>query len=272
MDLTKSGGRFSWRDVRHIETGSGVHWELGPLRLWAYRDAREWTLCFERGEDALSDFVSVEAPPNTEPAGEATTLRFGFKKSPAVIRLTPALAKRPVVVTPEEPFSLPPKEETTLYISTPVWIGVEVGDPPVRLLEEASHRPSDTWFGRSTRDGELCYATRTRATLELAELPIRVHRAVSVVRIVNRAGSALEIEKIKLPAPFMSLFVDAGGHLWTEEVSLTREQDGELASVDVGTGPPAAVVGAEQLGGAQKTMGRGILDRTFGGLIRELRG
>jgi hypothetical protein len=271
MDL-KASPRFSWCEVHEVEVGSGVFWELGPLRLWAHRGSREWSVSFERGDGALSDHVSVQLPSNVEPGGEATTVRFGFQDAPAKIRLAPAPAKRPVVVTPDEPFSLPPNEETTLYVSTPVWVGVEVGEPPVQLLEEPSHRPSDTWFGESTRDGDLCYATRTRATLDVEQLPIRSHRVLSVVRIRNRASTVLEIERIKLPTPYMSLFADTSGQLWTEELSLDREQNDEVAAVVLGTRPPAVAADAERLVGPRKKRDRGFLDRTFSGLMRELRG
>ena len=182
------------------------------------------------------------------------------------------MAPRPVVVTPEEPFLLPAQEEAVLYVSTPVWVRVQVGVPPVQLVEEASHRPSDTWFGASTRVGMLCYATRTRAAIELGELPVSVHRALSVVRIRNLAGSELAVEKVKLPAPNMSLYLTSAGQLWTDEIVLTREQDGELASVDLEPGPPAAAGGAELLSGPRAKLDKSLLDRTFSGIIRELRG
>jgi hypothetical protein len=271
MDLTKPG-RFSWRDVHHVETGSGAHWELGPLRIWARREAREWSVSFARGDDALDAAAEAWIPSPHEPEEGATTTRFGFREPPAKIRLTPALAKRPVVVTPSEPFSLPPMQETTLHVSTPVWVGVEVGEPPAELLERASHRPSDTWFGESTRVGELCYATRTRATLDLDELPRCAHHAISVVHIRNSAGSVLEIEKLKLPAPNMSLFLTPEGSLWTEEVSLDREQEAEVAVVVLENGPPSVAAEAERIVGPRRKLDRGFLDRNFGGLIRELRG
>jgi hypothetical protein len=271
MDLMYAD-RLSWGAVYQIEFGSSGYWELGPLRVWARRDTREWSVSFAHGHDPLSDVAAVQIPSRSEPEGDITSRRFGFRVPPAEIRLTPALAKRPIVVTPEEPFLLPPNEETTLYVSTSVWVRVEVGEPPVQLLEEASHRPSDTWFGESTREGELCYATRTRATLDRAELPICAHRALSVVHIRNRAASVLEIEKVKLPAPNMSLFLASDGHLWTEEVSFNREQEGQVASVLLAAGPPAAATAAERLVGPRKKVDKGFMDRTFGGFIRELRG
>jgi hypothetical protein len=269
---TTSTDRFSWRDVYRLETGKTGHWQIGPFRMWARRHPREWFVSFAREPDSLRDTGSVQIPGRTEPEGNLTSRRFGVREPPAEIRLTPGLAERPVVTTPEEPFLLAPKEETTLYVSTPVWIGVEVGEPPVKLLDEASRRPSDTWFGESTRTGELCYATRTRATLERANLPARVHRALSVVHIRNRVGSLLGVEKLKLPAPNMSLFLDSDGHLWTEELTLDRIEEGRVAAVVLASGPPASAGDVDRVAGPRKKLEKGFLDRTFGGLMRELRG
>lgn len=264
--------RFAWGEVATLDVGTLASWQLGPLRLWARRDPREWTLSYVRDQASLDTTTTVEIPSRTEPEGDLTVRRFGFGSSPAEIRLEPAMANRPVVVTPEEPFLLPPQESTTLYVSIPVWVRVAVGVPPVGLVEEPSYRPSDTWFGESTRSGVLCYATRTRATIELDELPVCAHRARSVVRIRNLAATVLEVEKVKLPAPNMALYVTAGGHLWTEVVSFTREQDGIVASVVLEAGPPSAAGRAELVAPPRLKLGRGFLDRTFSGIIRELRG
>ena len=269
---TTSSDRFSWGTVYRLETGSTAQWQVGPIRLWARRDPREWRVSLARERDSLKDTASVQIPSRTEPEGNLTSSRFGFREPPAEIRLTPSLAERPVVTTPEEPFLLAPQEETTLYVSTPVWIGIEVGEPPVKLLNEASRLPSDTWFGESTQTGELCFATRTRATLERTNLPARVHRALSVVHIRNRASSLLEVEKLKLPAPNMSLFLDSDGHLWTEELTLDRVEEGQVAAVVLASGPPAAAGGGDRVAGPRKKLEKGFLDRAFGGLMRELRG
>ena len=77
MDLTHAD-RFSWRGVHHVEIGSGAYWELGPLRLWARRDSREWSVSFVRGDDALAEASNVQIPGPGEPEGDVTTTRFGF--------------------------------------------------------------------------------------------------------------------------------------------------------------------------------------------------
>ena len=63
-----------------------------------------------------------------------------------------------------------------IYVSTPLWVRVDVHDPPQFLQEIPVIRPSDTWFGPSTREGELGYAGRThgRLNFENGDGPIQI--------------------------------------------------------------------------------------------------
>jgi hypothetical protein len=191
--------------------------------------------------------------------------RFGFRKASGQLELRPALADRPVVVNPEIPFALPAGEETSLYVSVSLWLQIHTGNPASLLLEEPVFRPSDTWFGPSTMEGELCYAGRTGARLNLENLTVRPQRAICAVRIRNRAATLLPLQRLKLPAPNLSLFTSAEGHLWTEALTLDRDQDGELASLRLGKGPPREARDPVHVNGPRARIERGLLVRTFAG-------
>jgi hypothetical protein len=193
--------------------------------------------------------------------------RYGFSSAPAVISLQPLLADRPVVVSPESPISLPSDEEITLYVSTPAWIAISIGDPPVPVIDVALQRPSDTWFGPSTMRGELCYAVRTSARMRLENLPIRPHRVVSSVRITNRGNTNLAFERVKIPMTQMSVFGAADGQLWTQTIDLERYQDEQDATVRLGTDPPPQAVDASLLHGPRTPAERGVLISAFSDLI-----
>jgi hypothetical protein len=270
-DLSAASRRPWWRAGRY-EIGEGVCFQIGPLGLWARRLAKEWRLAVAVGDDPLASRLETTPSTSDTPPEGFDLRRYGFRTSPDLIRLRPLLADRPLVVGPEAPFLLPPGEETTVYVSMPVWVVVEVGGPHTPLLETPSHRLSDTWFGPTTREGELCYSLRTSARLTLDALPIRPHRAIAVTRIHNRATTVLEVDRFTLPAPNMSLFVDSSGGLWTEPVDLVREHDGTHADVRLAVGAPSEATAATRLGGPRREGGSNLLQRAFGGLIRELRG
>ena len=93
------------------------------------------------------------------------------------------------------------------------------------------------------------------------------HRAVSVVRIRNNGESELALDRIRLPSPYLSLFASPDGQLWTEAVTLEREEDGQRATVDLARSPPAEIGHTELIAGPRERMEKGLLMRTFGGFL-----
>jgi len=252
-----------------VPVGGRGFWQVGPLRLWVQRSEREWLVSWARDDDPGDGRVVVEVPSDREPPVEGvSSTHFIFRSTPARVQLLPALADRPVIVTPEAPFRLPPQEEVSLSIATPLWLLASLGEPPVVLFDQPVQRPSDTWFGPSTREGELGYAATISARWQGSDLPACGHRAVSLVRIRNWAATPLPVERIRLPAPNMSLFIAADGGLWTEAVEIEHDEEGEMASVKLEPGPPGAAVGARRLRGPRQAMTKDLLVRAFGGLFR----
>jgi hypothetical protein len=267
VNETARATRPWWGEFEIPEGGCG-HWRIGPLRLWISRSAQEWRIAHERGDDPLESELAVELPGATPPPAEQmNTRRYGFKRTKGRLGLLPALADRPVIIDPVLPFAIPPREELTLYISSAVWVQVRVGEPPLLLQEEPAHRPSDTWFGPSTREGEMAYAGKTGARHDLENLPRRPHRVISAVRVRNRAADQLDLAKLKLPAPHMSIYGDDEGNLWTQTVTLERSEQGEMAELQLGKGPSPQAVRPRLLQGPRVQPGKGLLIRAFGGVF-----
>jgi hypothetical protein len=224
-----------WRE-ESFELGDVRRWEIGPLSLVVQRTTQEWLLAhrWTGWEDIDPGWEVIDGGDFPDEDWQLT--RFVFAKTGSTLQLAPALADRAVVTSPRVPLFVSPGEWTTLFVSSPLWLRVE-GEGQ-RLLEAPIRRLSDTWFGPSTREGELCYATRTRAALNVEHLPLLARRAVTPVRIRNRADTPLQIERLKLPVPLLSLFGSEDGTLWTETVAMNREESGEMAAVSVRSGPP----------------------------------
>ncbi len=230
----------AWWGTFGLPEDAAVVWRVGPLELWLQRRANEWRVGTVAGANALDERVSVAQPAAGDEAPEGATLtRYSFARAPARVTLSPRTADRPVVVRPDAPFFVPGGEEARLYLSTPLWIALAPPDAPRPMLEVPAHRPSDTWFGPNTLEGELCYAAVTHARLDLASLPRRPHRAVTPVLLRNRAAEPLLLERLKVPLPYLSLFADASGMLWTELVTLERETAGDVAALQIGSDAPA---------------------------------
>lgn len=241
------------------------YWRIGPAEIWACRRPHEWSLHCSNRHDSLDESLEICRPRPVPPDGAAEARRYGFRDGGESIELTPRAADRPMVFFPERPFFLPAGEELSLFVGSAVWIRFQAAGR--ELFEHPSFRPSDTWFGPSTIAGELCYSAKTSARLHLANLPVRPHRAVSVVRIRNRADDTLSLERLKVPMPNLSLFASADGRLWTEQITLDREEGGEFAELKLGKSPPEAAGRTDKVAGPRVKPERKTLVRAFTGIL-----
>ena len=242
-------------------------WRLGPLEMWIARTAAEYRVSLRRDpEGDPSGLRAGEIVTDPAPA-EAETTRFGVRESARRLDVTPATADRAVIVKAETDFIVPPGGMATAFISSPLWIQVHMTDPKRPLVEVPSHRPSDTWFGPNTIAGELCYAVRTSVRFDLAKLPVWPYRAVSVIRVFNHADTPLPLARIRLPLPFLSLFADGAGRLWTEAVTLNRHGSDDLAEVKLGKAAPREAGSCMRVAGPRAEMESRHLIRSFTGLL-----
>ena len=256
-----------WGDFELPEGATG-HWHVGPLNLWISNLAHEWRVAYSEEDDPVSSALAVTLPAAAAPPEQAEHLRFGFGKTGTGLTLAPVLADRSVVVKPEVPLYVPSGEEATLYVSTPVWVRVSLKKTGT-LLELPSYRPSDTWFGSSTIAGEFCYASRTAGHLSLDELEFRPHRAVTPVCVQNRADNPLLLERIKLPVQYLAVYRAENRFLWTQQVTLEREEDGDVAGLVVAKTVSKEVGRAVRLSEPRQHAEKNLVVRAFSKLFKE---
>lgn len=262
---------MNWWGEFNLEEDVTALWELGPLRLSVRRSPREWRLTYEQvevsgDEESRWSHQIVEERVAQE---YATIERYVFQSTDSTLQLLPALADRPVVSRPIVPFTVPAREEATIFVSTPLWAHTQTGSGSRTLQYIPIRRPSDTWFGSSTLEGELCYASRTYGRLNLSEIPLLPYRAITRVLIRNRAGSALLVERLNLPVPFLSLFATAEGRLWTEAVTMVRDRDSSQADVRIQKSPPAEATETLKVASPREETGETLSMRAFGAILRD---
>ncbi|MEM1093812.1 MAG: hypothetical protein AAGJ10_04340 [Bacteroidota bacterium] len=231
-----------WGDF-HVAEGEVACWHIGPLHVWLERRPNEWRLVQQAQADPMEVRTRVMVPLDAEQVGafrhateSAVPLRFTRATEDAPIRVMPALADRPVVVRPEAPLWILPGQAATLYVSTPLWVSFSEGNHA--MTELPSLRPPDTWFGPSTQEGELCYASRTDARLVLDDLPKRMNRAVTPVNVLNKGSDPLHLTRIKLPTEHLTLYRSIHDFLWTQAVDVEREADQDNVTITMHTRPP----------------------------------
>ena len=243
-------------------------WRLGPTTLWIQRLPNEWRVAWQESRDPgveLSLEVAREDPEGPPEAAQCE--RIASQRLSERLRLSPRLADRSVVARPETRFRLAPQGEVEIFIGTAVWLRLENVDPELVLLEVPARRLSDSWFGPSTTQGELCYSSQTAARLQRQNIPYAVHRAFTRVLLRNHAADDLVLERINLPVPNLALFEDPEGVLWTQSVRMERASDGKGAEVQIEAGPPDFSAASRRLAGPRVQVQRNIFSKALDALL-----
>ena len=257
-----------WWGTSELAADQILHWEIGPFRLWLQRLETEYRLAHTIDDDLASNQVTCcQTVEDLDLLTMDNSVRFALAKTVERVELTPALADRPVVARPEKPLIIPPGESLHLFVHSPLWLKLTAGKKQIPLVAMPLLRPSDTWFGPSTREGELCYASRSFFQLRLDELPYHPHRASTSVHLHNRTSSALALERVQLPVKHLGLFSDPEGRLWTEEVTLVRDKATDFASVTFKESSPIKNSKLQRVSAARETTGGNIVLRAFSSLF-----
>ncbi len=254
-----------WWGDHEVALDKVARWEIGPLRFWLHHGHSEWRLAYQwvEGEPAGWGFLeSVEWP-----EGEIEAERCAVSETAGLVRLRPMLPDRAVVARPKTPLRVLSGHRARVFVSSPLWVEMAVGSVPTVLRELATKRLSDTWFGATTRDGELSYSLKTSARVSLVEMPRAQNRLLTPVVIENRGKDSLLVERLNLPVPFLSVYGGPLGEAWSEEVRMVQTEDGDLAELDVREGPPIEAVETAKVSDAREAAREGHLIRAFGSLL-----
>ena len=228
---------------------------------------KEWCIQVHRNKTPDIEFEESEF---TKHIGEFCLLdndaqtRHIVSQKTTRVEIKPCLADRTVVCRPISPITVAPGASVIIYLSTPIWISIGLHlNNDILLREIATQQLSDTWFGPSTREGEFCYASQTNGRLDVDKLHRRVQRAITPLKIENNADSDLHFERVALPVPTLSIYTSDMGQLWTENVSLIREDDGGFAKLKLGHPP----VDSTLVSGPRVELEHGKLVRAFSAIF-----
>lgn len=225
--------------IPHMGIG---HWKIGPLELWIRRYENEWRIYSRSLENPSLKDIAVQIPSPENHPPNINVLRFGVQETTDTLTFQPVLADRPIVVRPEKPFHLPKKEEVSIYVMHSVWLRINFGKQQVMLTTLPIYRPSDTWFGPSTIDGELCYSARSKAKIRFNDLELYPYRAVTKIQLQNKSSQDLFLERIKVPLPSLSLYLSENQVFFTDSMIYSKQPDAKEVNITYNP-PPQDVSG-----------------------------
>ncbi|MGD8428897.1 MAG: hypothetical protein PVH31_00695 [Ectothiorhodospiraceae bacterium] len=256
-----------WYGEFELPPGHWRRWRVGPLELTVGHGEGEWRV-WDREVGSLDAADAVSEPLTQAPVmpEQIHARRFVTADGADRLELSPRMPDRAVVARPLEPVFIPGGETVRVFVTVPVFLAVWVDDRP--LCEIPAHRPSDTWFGPSNVEGEVCYALRTRCRLGLEGQGVTPpYRAIVAVTVQNRDLEPLALQRLKVPVPLLGVHADAEGRLWTEAVTMVQESGGEAATLHLAEGVPTQAGRVEQLSPARETAPRRTMIRALGALF-----
>lgn len=252
-----------WAQPYVLASGQTQFHELGHIRLWVTLLDQEWQVRSEMLDLDTDPASWTETIGHTLPSASVPLQRFIRENQSSTVMFLPALANRPTVIRPFQPLTIPAGGRCTIYVGTLLWMKVCVGDNQTVLTEIPLASPSMTWVGRTTMEGELCYASPSFARLVLEAVPKRPWRAVTPVTLINRREEPLLLERFSLPTPLLSLHQNERGQLWTPGVTVEVETDMNSASLHVEPSLLAAAGVCKHVADAREKVARGRLVRAF---------
>ncbi len=256
---------INWWGEFDFQLDESAYWHVGALQLWVKRVTNEWQVHSVQDSDPFATGLGHEFPASTPVPEAAQLTRISFTKTGSSLSLKVLLGDRAYIIRPEIPLVIPAGESVQVFASTPVWLSL--GQNGRQLLELPAYRSSDTWFGPSTIEGELAYASRSAARVNLAEIEFRPHRAVTPISVRNQASDALILERLRVPVQYLHLYGSETG-LWTQAVVLERQGDGEFAAVQLQKSTLREAGRVKHLAEPRQQMGRNVIVRAFSRLFK----
>ncbi|NNF14134.1 MAG: DUF432 domain-containing protein [Gemmatimonadetes bacterium] len=252
-----------------LGVGESAVYRLGELSLRLRRRHEEVWMHAGHEVSTPIETASVSIGQSDEAAGDVSSeawIRWAVPEGED-LELQPVLPDRPVVVSPEQPFFLPPEGRARVFVRIPLFVKVQTSGEATEastLEEFPSVVLSDTWWGSFT-EGDLGYWLETRARREITPELYSPHLAVCPFVLVNRSDQPLPVERFAVRVAYLTLF-GRGQAVWTDEVQVRYSGGPEGSEIHYTGKVPEDAGDVAPLATSREPAPRGFNARTFGRL------
>lgn len=242
---------------------------LGALSLSLRRHSDELWMHAHHEEAAPLGTATVSRRQGRDPSDDVPSEAWIRWAVPAEekLALQPVLPDRPVVVSPEQPFSLPPEGRARVFVRIPLFVRVRTtgeSSEAATLEEFPSVVLSDTWWGSFT-EGEIGYWLETKARRHIPPELYSPHLAICPFVLVNRSRRPLPVERFAVRVAYLTLF-GRGSAVWTDEVQVRYEGGSDGSEIRYTGKVPEDAGDVAHLADSREPAPRGFNARTFGRL------
>lgn len=264
----KSLEAFKWWGEFHFPLNQIRTWQFGSLLFRLIRHKNEWRSEYYRPSIQHEDQQDWKILDNAMAFPQPSTFaRYMFNQTSDTFYLMPRLADRGVVIKPTRPMYIPAGQQSTLFISTPLWFCGTTAHSRTPLFDLPIILPKDTWFGADNLSGEMCYATPVDGRTELSLLRPRAFRAVTPIHFYNASHQQMRLKRINVPVPSLPLFHSLEtGRLWTSEISVFQDSIGRPPRIRIESRTPK-LAGAVRFVQAARVETTGLITNMFDGLF-----
>lgn len=232
---------------------------VGSLHTWIHRGEKEWRIAHEmqsEGSERCSAWISESAFRT-----DLDWTRWILEDRVGRVQLKPQLPDRPLIVRPEMPMCLMPKQSVQFFIGIPIWLAITFGAKHELAIEIPTQPLSNSWFGQFT-EGELCYAMKTTAKLSRADMQFSPQRAVFPLEVRNMSQEKLNFERLCVRPQYLNIF-QGETRLWTSKGRVSYRGEDNWSRVVYSSRAPEFDQAGHLLGKARDSMQRGSILKTF---------
>ncbi len=242
-----------WHE-RTLADGDWLRADFAELTLVVYSTLEEWRVA-KIDASRRSELDGMESPPDDLPWE-----RWDRGPHDRGLNFRPIFPDRPVIVRPRGPLHLSPRAKAVFYVGIPAWIELSADLEGTRRVLSAwpSVPLTNSWHGGPT-EGELCYASRTRARRRYTTEEWEEYDIATTVEISNQSEQTLPFERLFFETNHLAIFLH-GSRLWSNHARIrASEGAGELTGVAFSPRPYGDASEAMVISAAR----RGIVRRSF---------
>lgn len=228
-----------WRDYS-LSNDQINYQNIGDLHIWYKSAAKQLSVAYCLDSIGECEYSVTQIPESVE------WNRWSLSNDVQKIDIMPVFPDRPVVVKPELKMKLLPNVKIKFYVRVPIWVRMvtQQTNSELTLLESPSVVLSSTWFGTPAQ-GELCYWITSGVQFQTEPDLTRYYSAICPINLSNKSDKELEITKLNIRVPKLSIFIDQQ-QLWSDDIKINYRGEEHSSQIIVsGKAPeerPSAVL------------------------------
>lgn len=213
-------------EALQLPLGTAVAIETHTETFYVRRQAQQWQLWRLAHPFPFCSLAQtlVVAENVTVPAHATLEHSWLSGEQESTLRILPCMTNKNLMLSLHQPMVIPAGRRPKIYLHLPLMYQLYIGNAKMPFYEFLIEPLALSWFGSNTRRGELCYKFYSDLYQDYEQAPFIPHRALLELRLCNRDGEHLNIDKVNIPAQYLPVYRVDGRLFWTTALTITNEK------------------------------------------------